>query len=103
MEAIVWMFVCTFCCLYSIWLRTNRYRQEIKIESKISPISLAVQDLVAVAGGIYLSLIMLISFLKITVPERICVFSIDVEPLAFIAICLGVIQPIVLNLIKKVK
>lgn len=89
--------------VYSVWLRTNRYRQDIPFDTRISPLSLALQDLIAVAGGIYLSLIMLSSFLKITLPERVDIFSVAVDPLAFLAICLGIVQPIVSILIKKVK
>lgn len=86
----------------SIRLRINRYRQE-GAAARLSPVSLALQDLVAVAGGIYLSLIMLVSFLKVAVPEKILIFSLEVDPLAFFSLCMGIVQPMILILIKKVK
>ena len=36
-----------------------------------SPASLAIGELVAVAGGIYLALTLLATFLKISMPERL--------------------------------
>lgn len=92
-----------FFFIYSIWLRTNRYRQNVQVEPRISPVSLAMQELIAIAGGIYLSLIMVVSFLKISIPEKINIYTVDLDPLAFLAICLGIVQPIIMNLIKKVK
>lgn len=89
--------------MYSVWLRVNRYRQSMPIEPKISPVSLAIQDLIAIAGGIYLSLIMLVSFLKFPVPEKIHLGTVELDPLALFSICLGIVQPIVTNFIKKVR
>lgn len=92
-----------FFLVYSIWLRTTRYRQSVQVEPRISPVSLAIQELIAIAGGIYLSLIMVVSFLKINIPEKINIYTVDVDPLAFLAICLGIVQPMIMILIKKVK
>lgn len=89
--------------VYSVRLRMGQYRQKITVDPKLSPVSSAIQDLVAIAGGIYLSLIMLVSFLKVSVPEKIYIYAIELDPLAFLAICLGIVQPIVMNLIKRVK
>lgn len=87
--------------LFSLWLRTRCYRQLDDV--RISPLSQALQDLIGVAGGIYLSLIMLVSFLKLTMPEKITLYSMEVDPLALFSLCLGIVQPIVLNILKRVK
>lgn len=87
--------------LFSLWLRTRCYRQLDDV--RVSPLSQALQDLIGVAGGIYLSLIMLVSFLKLTMPEKITLYSMEVDPLALFSLCLGIVQPIVLNILKRVK
>jgi hypothetical protein len=64
-----------------------------KVEPKTSPFSTAVQDLVATAGGVYLSLVLIVSFLKLDIPERITISVIAFDPLAMTAIIVAVIQP----------
>lgn len=103
MEAVSGWTVIVLGLFYSVWLRTNRYRQEISFDARVSPLSLALQDLISAAGGIYLSLVMFLSFLKVTLPEQVVIFSVAVDPLAFLALCLGIVQPFLTNLIKKVK
>jgi hypothetical protein len=84
----------------SIGLRVYRYRQIIDHETKSSPLSLAIQEIVAVSGGVYLSLVMLTSFLKLDIPERISLSTIAIDPLALTAICLAMIQPLFFKFIK---
>lgn len=88
---------------HSVRLRMRRYRQSVTAEPKVSLISLAIQELVAIAGGVYVSLIMFVSFLKITVPEKVWIGAVEVDPLALLAICLGIVQPIITNIMKKVR
>lgn len=77
-----------------------------QVEGKESPLSRALQETVGYAGGIYITLVMLASFLQIDVPEKVS-FSgkISVEPLAFLAVVLTVMQPFLLiawdHLVKK--
>jgi hypothetical protein len=86
----------------SVWLRMKRYRQlETNVVTKTSPLSLAVQELIAIAGGLYLSLITLTSFLRIDIPERVVIFNLPVDPLACASIGLAVIQPLVLKIFKS--
>jgi hypothetical protein len=68
---------------------------------KSSPLSLAIQELIAVAGGVYLSLVMLISFLKLDVPQKILLFQMWIDPIACIAILLSIIQPFFIRLFCK--
>lgn len=67
-------------------------------ESRPSPLSQALAHLIGLAGGIYLSLFMLLEFLKIELPSRVPLGQVQVEPLAALSIALAVIQPFVLRL-----
>lgn len=85
--------------LGSLWLRVCCLRANFdgaspQIEPKPSPVSNAVQDLVSTAGGVYLSLVMIVSFLKIELPERIAITTISFDPLAMTAIVVAIIQPV---------
>ncbi|NPV53573.1 MAG: hypothetical protein HPY71_08615 [Firmicutes bacterium] len=62
-------------------------------EPRSSPLSEAIVEFVGTAGGIYLALIMLINFLKITVPERASFFGVKLDPVAALSIFLTIIQP----------
>lgn len=88
--------------LVSVLERMKYYRPiNASNEIKISPISLALQELIAVSGGIYLSLVMLISFLKLDVPEKILIFDFYIDPIAFLSITLSIIQPFFVKLFYK--
>lgn len=87
----------------SVWQRIKYFREILaEKKGKVSPLSLAIQDLVAIAGSIYLSLVMLVSFLKLTIPNTMTIFDISIDPLAFLAIGLAIIQPLFLNLWKGI-
>lgn len=75
-------------------------RSTMPDETKSSPFSRALMELIAIAGGIYLSLVMLVSFLNITVPEKISVLGINVEPLAALSLIIAIIQPWVIKFLK---
>jgi len=48
----------------SVWQRINYLRKTLdESNMQVSPLSLAIQELVAISGSIYLSLVMLVSFL----------------------------------------
>lgn len=88
--------------LWSIWLRVCHKRQSItEANTKASPLSLAIQELVATAGGVYLSLIMLVSFLKLDLPPSVSIITVSVDPLALASLCIAIIQPIFTNMIIK--
>ena len=69
-------------------------------ESKTSPLSQAITNLIGVAGGIYLTLVVLVAFLEIPVPSKVCLLWLSVEPLAAIAVFLAVIQPFMIRLLS---
>ncbi|WP_425060913.1 hypothetical protein SCACP_16730 [Sporomusa carbonis] len=83
--------------MWSIWLRVCCSRVSLdnmpQVEPRPSPFSNAVQDLVSTAGGVYLSLVLIVSFLKIELPERITIGILSFDPLAMTSIGLAVIQP----------
>lgn len=60
-----------------------------------SPLSRAIQETVGYAGGIYITLVTLSSFLQVDVPDRISLTeNFCVEPLAFVAVVLTILQPL---------
>lgn len=65
-------------------------------------LSEALAQLVGVAGGLYLSLIMLVSFLELELPDRITVMGLTMQPLALVALTLAILQPLVKSVIDKV-
>ncbi|MFY9175366.1 MAG: hypothetical protein WAO24_08590 [Peptococcia bacterium] len=82
----------------------KRRRSEKILEGAVSsPASLALGEIVAVAGGIYLALVLVVSFLNMELPERINIASLAVDPLALIAIIVALLQPIILTLYYNMK
>lgn len=71
--------------------------------SKSSPLSKAVSELVGTAGGVYLALGMLASFLGLELPERIGSNTFGLDPLAVISICLALAQPYLIRLSYLIK
>ena len=86
----------------SLWLRIVYYRHNPSgAETRASPLSMAIQELVGTAGGIYLAIITLTSFLKLDVPDKVSLVSVDLDPLALSAIGAALIQPLVMRLFNK--
>jgi hypothetical protein len=78
----------------SIWVRMCWLRAVDSSNVQQTVFSIAVQELVATAGGVYLSLIALVSFLKLDIPEKLAVAGISFDPIALLAIGVAVIQPL---------
>ncbi|MCR4440913.1 MAG: hypothetical protein QHH10_02135 [Peptococcaceae bacterium] len=75
-------------------INLKRTRSLEKIENAApSPASVALAELVAIAGGVYLSLVLLTSFLDMSVPDRVRVLNMTMDPLALIAILIALVQP----------
>ncbi|MDN5346701.1 MAG: hypothetical protein PWP65_265 [Clostridia bacterium] len=70
-----------------------RENGEFPVEPKPSPASQALAELAAIAGGIYVSLVLLTAFLKIPVPEKVIIAGMELDPLALIAVIIAIIQP----------
>lgn len=78
--------------IISIWRR--QYFRMYRSVSTSSPLSNAVTELVGTAGGIYLSLELLFSFLQL--PDNWWSESVFiVEPLAAVSLVLAIIQPFI--------
>ena len=83
-------------------VRSRRYLLMWRTETKPSLLSSAITQLVGTAGGIYLSLELLFSFLKI--PEDWWNPStFIVEPLALISLVLAIVQPFAIQLWLKIR
>lgn len=86
----------------SLWLRVRHYRDSVAgIETKPSPVALAVQELIATAGGVYLAIVALTSFLKLDMPDKVSLLAVAVDPLAVTAIVLAIVQPVFTRLYYK--
>lgn len=77
----------------SIWVRMCCLRTIESTQVQQSVFSLAVQDLVATAGGVYLSIIALVSFLKLEIPEKLAIMGVSFDPIALLAIGVAIFQP----------
>jgi hypothetical protein len=67
-------------------------------ETKSSPFSQAIGSLIGTAGGIYLSMIMLFSFMEVQLPGKVNLFRLELEPLAAFSFIIAIIQPFVIKL-----
>ncbi|MHB1125542.1 MAG: hypothetical protein ACYC2T_01080 [Bacillota bacterium] len=86
--------------------RTGGMFRQDKIPDRLtpSPLSRSMGELVGLAGGIYVSLLVLVTFLEISLPDRIDFMGMNMEPLALIALSIAIIQQVLLStwgLIKK--
>jgi len=79
------------------------HKHEIPEHTKPSLLSEALQELIATAGGIYLSLVLLISFLQIEIADKWVFFDVSMDPLAMVSIILAIIQPFVLHVLTWLK
>lgn len=73
----------------------NRQRLEasLPVDAAPSPFSRALTELLAAAGGIYLSLMLLVEFLSAEIPSRVNVLGQEFDPLALAALLIASIQP----------
>ncbi|KUO52269.1 MAG: hypothetical protein APF76_04330 [Desulfitibacter sp. BRH_c19] len=71
-------------------------------EIKSSPVSQALAELVAIAGGVYLSLLMLTTFLGLELPSKMKLVSVEIDTIAGIALILTLAQPFILKIFKKI-
>ena len=72
-------------------------------EAKSSPVSQSLTELVAIAGGIYIALLLLTTFLGLELPEKIKINSIEFDTIAGVALFLALVQPFALKILRFVK
>lgn len=75
--------------------------EDLPVEPKSSYFTVAMGELLAIAGGIYLTLLVTVTFLAIEIPSRISIGLISFEPLAAISLLIAIIQPWVLRILLK--
>lgn len=83
-----------------IRLKNIRERAWDGSETKSSPLSEALTNLIGTAGGIYISLVMLFSFMELQIPNSVQVMNTNLEPLAAVSFGLAIIQPFVVRLFQ---
>ncbi len=100
----MYIFILTITMLIFISLRqriinqkrySNKANIDLPIESISSPFSRALTELMGLAGGIYLSLIMLVNFLSLEIPSKVEILRVGIDPLALTSIIISIIQPFI--------
>lgn len=81
-------------------IHLNKTRQKDMVESVSTPISQGITQLVGMAGGIYISLVLLISFLSIDFMEKVTIGEFTFDPLALLSFLVAILQPIIQYLFK---
>lgn len=84
----------------TVRVHTIRRRRELGLgdmpqEPIPSPLSEALGQLLGTAGGIYLTLVMLVAFLNFNVPEQVTFMNVRVDPVALLAVFLALVQPFI--------
>jgi len=102
MPVILFLAVLLLAFSLAIQAKVRLYRSS-DVEAIASPVSRALAELVAVAGGIYLSLVLLFSFLKLNIAEVIAIGQYQVDPLASAALVIALGQPLAISLWRRFK
>ncbi|KUO51246.1 MAG: hypothetical protein APF76_17335 [Desulfitibacter sp. BRH_c19] len=91
---LLFIFVCYYCA--GVLRKSNKKRrpQYKTIDPKEGTLSESIVELIAFAGGIYLSLTLLIDFLALTGLERVFFWGISVDPIALASIIFALLQPV---------
>jgi len=67
-----------------------------------TPLSQGIVDIVAVAGGIYLSLVMVAGFVGFPLPGKINFLGGQLDPVAAVAVLLALLEPFLSRLFERV-
>ncbi len=83
----------------SMTVRVNRIQaareRKTSFEERSSPLSEAIKDFVAIAGGVYLGLSAMAEFLKVPVPMQATLWGTQFDPVALFSICLAILSPVI--------
>jgi hypothetical protein len=84
--------------------KTRVYRTD-KLEeiSYQTPLAKGLSELVAASGGIYLSLILFLDFLKLSRPDQMEMLGMTVDPLAGASMLVAIGQPMVRSAVEFLK
>ncbi len=80
----------------AVRVKVGGYRGTLE-ETAASPVSRALAELTAIAGGIYLSLVLMVNFLKVNLPATIAIGDLIIDPLAVVALMVALVQPLILR------
>lgn len=83
--------------------QVRTYASQLPEHAKSSPFSVALQELLAQSGGIYLSLVLLVSFLNIEIADKWRIMGMDTEPIALLALVVAALQPLFLKIYRMFK
>ncbi len=78
------------------YLKKNSKFNQVTDVPISSLFSESLAHLIGVAGGIYLSLTLITSFLEIDLPSKVSLGGVTLQPLAMVALVLAILQPAVL-------
>lgn len=70
-------------------------------QAKLTPFSQGLVDLVAVAGGIYLSLVMVASFVGYDMPGKVSFLGNQFDPIALLSVLLALVEPFLSKLFER--
>jgi hypothetical protein len=82
----------------SAWLRlgNKKRRQRLSaVEPQDSFLSLEIKNVIANAGGIYVSLNLAASFLKLDIGQQFALLGVEFDILAAIALVVALLQPVI--------
>jgi len=82
----------------SAWLRMGniKKRSRLSLEPQDTFLSREIKNVVANAGGIYVSMNLAASFLKLDVGQQFALLGVQFDGLAAIALVIALVQPLVL-------
>lgn len=94
---IVLLFLAIALVILSGWLRASniKKRQRLSVDVQDTFLSLEIKNVVANAGGIYVSLTLAASFLKLDISQQFALLGIQFDALAAIALVIAILQPLV--------
>ncbi len=76
---------------------------EVPTDVVETPFSQALAQLASIAGGIYISLVTIISFLELSVPGKFNFWGVEVNTLAGISLVMALLQPFLMNFYYSLK
>lgn len=94
---ILLLFLAIALVVLSGWLRVGnvRRRRRLSLDVQDTFLSLEIKKVVANAGGIYVSLTLAASFLKLDIGQQLALLGIQFDALAAIALLVAILQPLV--------
>lgn len=81
-------------------MSNNRWRSE-QVAVVDSPMTEAIGQILGIAGGIYLSLVMVLSFLGVEDPQEVMISGLSLDPLAILSVMLACAQPLLLRILRR--